>query len=136
MWGEGMLTDRAVRTAGPGRYGDGTVRGLMLVVRDGGTRAWVLRYQIGGRRRDMGLGPYPEIGLADARERALEARRQIKRDGKDPIAERGRPKIKTFREAAEALIESKRAGWRNAKHRAQWSSTLATSPIPSWPLWT
>lgn len=130
MWGEGMLTDRAVRTAGPGRYGDGTVRGLMLVVRDGGTRAWVLRYQIGGRRRDMGLGPYPEIGLADARERALEARRQIKRDGKDPIAERGRPKIKTFREAAEALIESKRAGWRNAKHRAQWSSTLATYAYP------
>ena len=41
----------------------------MLVVRDSGARAWVLRYQIGGRRRDMGLGPYPEVGLADARER-------------------------------------------------------------------
>jgi integrase len=125
-----MLTDRTVRTARPGRYSDGTVKGLMLVVRDSGTRAWVLRYQIGGRRRDMGLGPYPEIGLADAREIALDARREIKRDGKDPIAERGRAKIKTFKEAAEALIESKRAGWRNAKHRAQWSSTLTTYVYP------
>ena len=62
----------------------------MLVVRDSGSRAWVLRYQIGGRRRDMGLGPYPEVGLADAREKALDARRLIKRDGKDPIAERRR----------------------------------------------
>jgi hypothetical protein len=59
------LTDRAVRTAGAGRYGDGTVKGLMLVVRDSGARSWVLRYQVGGRRRDMGLGPYPEIGLAE-----------------------------------------------------------------------
>jgi predicted Zn-dependent protease len=78
----------------------------------------------------MGLGPYPEVGLADARERALDARRQIKRDGKDPIAERGRAKIKSFNEAAEALIESKRAGWRNAKHRAQWGSTLRTYAYP------
>ena len=55
----------------------------MLVVRDNGSRAWVLRYPLGGRRRDMGLGPYPEIGLADAREKTLNARRLIKRDGKD-----------------------------------------------------
>ena len=125
-----MLTDRTVRTAGPGRYGDGTVKGLMLVVRPNGSRAWVLRYQRGGRRRDMGLGPYPEIGLADAREKALDARRLVKRDGKDPIAERGRAKIKTFKEVAEALIESKRPGWRNAKHAAQWKSTLETYAYP------
>jgi integrase len=124
------LTDRAVKTAPPGRYSDGTVKGLMLVVRPGGSRAWVLRYQRGGRRRDMGLGPYPEIGLADAREKALDARRLVKRDGKDPIAERGRAKIKTFKAAAEALIESKRPGWRNAKHAAQWSSTLETYAYP------
>jgi hypothetical protein len=48
------LTDRTVNTVGPGRYSDGTVRGLMLVVRDSGSRAWALRYQIGGRRRDIG----------------------------------------------------------------------------------
>jgi integrase len=124
------LTDRTVKTAAPGRYSDGTVKGLMLVVRDNGSRAWVLRYQIGGRRRDMGLGPYPEVGLADAREKALDARRLIKRDGKDPITERGRAKVKTFKEAAKALIESKKSGWRNAKHAAQWSSTLETYAYP------
>lgn len=102
----------------------------MLVVRDSGSRAWVLRYQIGGRRRDMGLGPYPEISLAEARDRALEARRVIKRDGRDPVAERGRAKIETFKELAEALIESKRRGWRNAKHAKQWSSTLKTYVCP------
>jgi hypothetical protein len=62
------LTDRTVKTVPPGRYGDGTVKGLMLVVRESGARGWVLRYQIGRRRRDMGLGPYPEVGLADARD--------------------------------------------------------------------
>jgi integrase len=124
------LTDRTVKTVGPGRYSDGTVKGLMLLVRDNGSRAWVLRYQIGGRRRDMGLGPYPEIGLADAREKALDARRLIKRDGKDPLGERARAKIKTFRETAGALIESKRPGWRNAKHAEQWSSTLETYAYP------
>ena len=125
------LTDRTVRTAGPGRYGDSASKGLMLVVRDSGARSWVLRYQIGGRRRDMGLGPYPEVGLADAREKVLDARRLIKRDRKDPLAERGRAKIKTFKEVAEALIESKRPGWRNAKHAAQWRSTLETYAYPT-----
>lgn len=68
--------------------------------------------------------------MADAREKALDARRLIKRDGKDPIAERGRARIKTFKETAEALIASKRPGWRNAKHAAQWSSTLKTYAYP------
>jgi integrase len=125
-----MLTDRTARTAGPGRYSDGSVKGLMLMVRPSGARSWMLRYQIGGRRRDMGLGPYPEVSLADARERALEARRVLKRDGKDPLAERSRPKLLTFRAAAEALIEAKRPGWRNAKHAAQWTATLATYAWP------
>ena len=75
----GRLTDRTVRTAPPGRHGDDAVRGLMLVVQAGGSRSWVLRYQMAGWRRDMGLGPYPEIGLARARERAMEARRLAKR---------------------------------------------------------
>ena len=53
----------------------------------------------------MGLGPYPEIGLADAREKARDGRRLIKRDRKDPIAERARAQIKTFKRAAEAFLE-------------------------------
>ena len=58
-----MLTDSSVRTAPPGRHGDDTVRGLMLVVKPSGSRSWLLRYQLAGRRRDMGLGPHPEITL-------------------------------------------------------------------------
>jgi integrase len=95
----------------------------MLVVRESGARGWVLRYQIGGRRRDMGLGPYPEVGLADARDAALENRRLI-RKGIDPLADRTRSKLRTFKEMAEALIESKKPGWRNAKHATQWTSSL------------
>ena len=125
----GKLTDRTVRTALPGRHGDDAVRGLMLVVQPGGSRSWMLRYQMGGRRRDMGLGPYPEITLARAREKAMEARRLVK-EGRDPLAERSRGTALTFKAAAEALIESKRPGWRNAKHAAQWGSTLETYAYP------
>src|SRR4051812_7832537 len=98
------LTDRAVKTASPGRHGDDAVRGLMLVVQPSGSRSWLLRYQLNGRRRDMGLGPYPEITLARAREKALEARRLVK-EGRDPLAERGRAPALTFQAAAEAVIE-------------------------------
>jgi integrase len=123
------LTDRAVRTAAPGRHMDGTVRGLTLLVWSSGARSWVLRYQIAGRRRDMGLGPYPEITLARAREKALEARRLVK-EGIDPMDARRRAKVLTFQAAAESLIESKRPGWRNAKHAAQWTATLTTYVYP------
>jgi integrase len=115
------LTARRVETAPPGTYDDG--RGLRLVVRPGGARSWILRYQLNGKRRDMGLGRWPETTLAMARERALSLRREI--DAKrDPIAERRRAKGLSFKAAAEALIESKRQGWRSDKHAAQWSSTL------------
>ena len=123
------LTDRTVRTIGPGRHGDGTVRGLHLVVHPGGSRSWVLRFQLNGRRRDMGLGSYPEISLARSREKAMDARRLIK-EGLDPLAERGRAKALTFRTAAEAVIESKRPGWRNAKHAWQWATTLSMYAYP------
>jgi hypothetical protein len=120
------LTDRTVKTAPPGRHSDGTVKGLMLVVRESGAR---VRYQIGGRRRDMGLGPYPEVGLADARDAASENRRLI-RKGVDPPAQRTRSKLRTFKDTAEALIENKKLGWRNAKHTAQWINTLKTYAYP------
>lgn len=120
------LTARRVETAPTGRHVDG--RGLMLVVKPSGAKSWVLRYQINGRRRDMGLGPYPEVTLARAREKALEARRHLV-DGSDPLSVRPAKAI-TFREAALELIENKRAGWRNAKHAAQWSSTLETYAFP------
>src|SRR5918993_548439 len=122
------LTARKVATAPAGRFTDG--RGLILLVKPSGARSWVLRYQMGGRRRDLGLGPWPEVTLAMARERALAARREIVA-GRDPLAERKRRRALTFRAAAEALVEAKRPGWRNAKHAAQWTSTLRTYAFPA-----
>jgi integrase len=121
------LNARKVETAAPGRHGDG--RGLFLYVKPTGARSWVLRYQVQGRRRDLGLGPYPDVSLAMARDRAAEARRLIAR-GQDPIAKKQQAKPKTFREAALELIESKRPGWKNAKHAAQWTATLESYVFP------
>ena len=106
-----MLNARKVETAKPGRHGDG--RGLFLYVKPSGSRSWVLRYQVQGRRRDLGLGAYPAVSLAMARQRVTDARRLIA-EGDDPIAKRQRANTKTFKDAALELIESKRPGWRNA----------------------
>ncbi|MGE3295685.1 MAG: tyrosine-type recombinase/integrase, partial [Geminicoccaceae bacterium] len=121
------LTARFVETAPPGVHDDG--RGLRLVVRKSGAKSWILRYQMNYRRRDMGLGRFPETSLALARAKAMELRRDIDA-GMDPLAAK-KVKALTFKAAAEALIESKGPGWRNAKHRAQWASTLATYAYPT-----
>ncbi len=86
-----------------------------------------------GKPREMGLGPYPEIGLADAREAALEARRVILAGG-DPIEARKAARAATGR-AFEAVtleyIESHKAGWRNPKHAAQWQATMIAYAFPA-----
>lgn len=122
-----MLNARQVETAKQGKHGDG--RGLFLFVKPTGSRSWVLRYQVHGRRRDLGLGSYPDVSLSMARDRAAEARRMIA-EGEDPIARKQQAKPKTFKDAALELIESKRLGWKNAKHAAQWTSTLETYVFP------
>jgi integrase len=113
-------------------------RGLYLKVQPGGARSWLLRYQMAGKVHDLGLGSYPEVSLADARGRALEARR-VKANGRDPLAakraEREAKRIEeartlTFRDCAQRYIAAHEAGWRNAKHAAQWGSTLATYAYP------
>jgi integrase len=121
------LSARKIETATPGRHGDG--RGLFLYVKPSGSRSWVLRYQMWGRRRDLGLGAYPDVSLAVARDRAAEARRLIA-EGADPITKKQQAKPKTFREAASELIERKRPGWKNAKHAAQWNATLEKYVFP------
>jgi Arm DNA-binding domain len=121
------LSARKAATAGPGKHTDG--RGLMLVVKPSGARSWVLRYQLGGKRRDLGLGPWPEVTLTMAREKVLAARRELV-SGRDPLTARAQVKVLTFQAAAEALIESKKPGWRNAKHAARWGSTLASYVYP------
>ncbi|MFQ5470137.1 MAG: Arm DNA-binding domain-containing protein [Gammaproteobacteria bacterium] len=79
------LTPRKVATAGPGKYEDGG--GLRLVVSATGAKKWVLRFTIDGKRREMGLGSFPDVGLGEAREKATEHRKQAK-GGIDPIEAR------------------------------------------------
>jgi integrase len=118
------------------QYGDG--RGLWLQVSAFGTRSWILRYMIAGRARVMGLGPYPEVTLAEARERAAGARKQI-RDGIDPIDARREKrmaakieaaKLTSFAQCVEEYLETHESAWKNQKHRAQWRSTIATYAHP------
>ncbi len=119
----------------PGRYSDGG--GLHLYVRDADKRSWVLRYTIGDRRRDMGLGDFPALTLKDARDRADAARAHLK-EGRDPLdarraaeAESEGARTRTFKAAAEAMLADKAKGWRNAKHRAQWNATLEGYAYPT-----
>jgi len=116
-----------VKSAGPGRHDDRV--GLFLYVKPTGARSWVLRYQMQGWRMDLGLGAYPGVTLAMARDRAAEARRLIA-GGQDPIAEKQQAKPKTFKQAALELVERKRPGWKSTKHAAQWTATFGTYVFP------
>ena len=123
------LNARKVATAGPGKYEDGG--GLRLVVSTTGAKKWVLRFTIDGRRREMGLGSFPDVGLAEARERAARYRKQVK-EGIDPIEARQteRGKTPTFTTCAARYIRAHRHGWKSAKHARQWVSTLKTYAQP------
>jgi integrase len=119
----GRLTARKVETAKAGKYSDGG--NLYLIVSTTGTRKWMLRFTWRGTAREMGLGSASSVNLADAREKAAHARRMIAQ-GIDPIHERKRDRgIPTFGEMADQVCEALSAGFRNAKHRAQWKTTLA-----------
>ena len=133
---ESLIGARVGRTSNPGRYTDGD--GLHLHIRRDGRAAWVLRFRLHGRQRDMGLGGYPAVGLAQARRTAAEARALVA-IGLDPVRRRQQARDKAFEEAASersfravalSCIEAKRAGWRNAKHAAQWTATLDTYAFP------
>lgn len=129
--GMGKLNDRAVKAAAPGKHGDGD--GLILLVSNSGSRSWVLRFQLAGKRRDMGLGSYPEIGLADAREAAREARR-LAAKGIDPVLARAASrkaerKIPTFAEVAARVIEEAQRNSGNAKVRYQWERHLGPAYV-------
>jgi hypothetical protein len=116
-------------------YADGN--GLYLQVSEGGA-SWIYRYMLGGRAREMGLGPLALYGLQEARAKALDARR-LRHQGVDPIDARRAAqararldavKATTFAQCAAAHIKAHRAGWRNAKHATQWEATLGTYAAP------
>ena len=125
--GRHRLSARKVETAKSGMHPDG--HGLYLLVKPSGARSWIFRFMLSGRRRDMGLGPWPTVTLADARDKAEEARKMLL-EKKDPIGARQNRKALTFRDAAERLIEAKQPGWRNAKHGQQWARTLEQYAYP------
>ena len=116
--------------------------GLYLRVRSSGSASWLFRYRTGGKLRDMGLGAYPEVTLAEARDLATDARK-LSKTGTDPIADRQRVRdaaeaaqrqaealATTFESVALDYIESQKAGWKNAKHASQWTNTLRTYAFP------
>jgi len=126
--------------AEPGTYEDGN--GLRLVISKTGRKSWVFRYQLNGKRREMGLGKYPARSLENARNDAEDARRKISA-GIDPIdaanAEREAKQAAAIIEAAKQItfdsvaadyIAAHRPGWKNAKHAQQWENTLNTYASP------
>ena len=119
-----------------GRYADGD--GLYLQVSSFDTKAWIFRFTLDGRHRQMGLGSVRTVSLAEARETARECRKLLQ-EGVDPISRRnaerasrrlGDAKAMTFRQCAEAHISTHGAAWRNIKHAAQWGSTLESYVYP------
>ena len=112
----------------PGMHHDG--RGLYLRVAPGGSKGWMLRATIDGRRRDLGLGGYPSVSLARARQLA-DGHRLAVAEGRDPLAEKRRAATPTFAEAAAKVHEVNLPRWKNGKHTAQWLSTLERYAFPT-----
>ncbi|MBC9208209.1 integrase arm-type DNA-binding domain-containing protein [Roseomonas aerophila] len=130
----------------PVRVGDGG--GLYLQITAGGSKSWLFRYRLKGRDREMGLGGadpdgrFGGVTLAEAREKAAEARRML-RDGHDPLDQRDAAKasqeaqeaadvvsVRTFQSVTESMLAERESGWSNPKHRAQWETTLRSYAFP------
>jgi len=110
----------------------GGVAGLLLQIKSTGTRSWILRTKIGDKRRELGLGAYPDVPLGQARERAREAKEMVWH-GSDPIEAKraAQAALRTaqrsglsFADAVERYLETRLAEFRNEKHKKQWQSTL------------
>jgi len=121
-----------------GLHAVGGVAGLLLQVSSTGSKSWILRVMIGSKRRDIGLGGYPDVPLAMAREKAREARKKIE-SGIDPIEERKDSRNKLiqtqaskllFDEAADQFVAQKQVEFKNKKHASQWTNTLKTYASP------
>lgn len=123
----------------PGMHAVGGAAGLYLAVGQGGGRSWIVRVNVDGKRREMGLGGFPTVSLAAARAKARAARTDSAM-GLDPVAQRKEARSarqalkttqKTFADCAKAYIEAHGDAWRNAKHRAQWPATFETYVYPT-----
>lgn len=117
----------------PGFYAVGGIAGLHLKIGESGSKSWILRVMVAGRRRDLGLGSLADVTVEEAREAARQQRLKIK-EGADPVAEKqaarsaaiaARASAITFEDAATKYIAANEAGWKSGKHAAQWGATLA-----------
>jgi integrase len=126
-----ILTAQAVaKEKTPGLHADGA--GLYLRVGRNGAKNWTFRYMLNRRSREMGLGGLTKVGLADARKKAADARRQLA-DGLDPLTAKSERRAAarveaarsvTFDDCADAYLRAHEATWKNSKHRKQWRNTL------------
>ena len=122
MGGINKLTTRRIQSEkSPCRLSDG--KGLYLRVKESGRKSWVFMWNKNHRRRQMGLGGFPDVSLAKARERA-QAMRAMIADDLDPISEKQKKIVKTFGEAAEDLVVTLQSDWKNEKTRQQWIRTI------------
>ena len=114
-----------------GKFADG--QGLWLVKRSKERGKWIVRVVVGGKRREMGLGRWPDVGVAEARERAVAARRQV-RDGNDPIVQRAKAKLKVNRlsvaEAVDSCFKARQAELKGDGKAGRWMSPLKVHVIP------
>lgn len=123
-----MLTAaKAKSLSRPGMYR--AARTLYLRIAPSGAKHWIQRIAVDGRRHDLGLGGFPLVSLAEAREQAFENRRKV-RAGGNPLADKRRSKTPTFAVAAAQTYDALRSSWRNSKHAAQWTATLETYACP------
>jgi integrase len=127
----GKLTKRGRYAAGPNLY---------LQISEWGTRAWIFRYRINGRSRHMGLGPADLLTLQEARDKAHEARRQLKLDGIDPLEAKrasyreallASKRAMTFKAAALEYIAAHEDSWRGHQSRKQWAESLTNYAFPT-----
>lgn len=126
-----VLNQMKAKSLGAGKYSDG--QGLWLVKRDKDAGKWVLRVAVAGKRREMGLGRWPDVSIAEAREKAANARKQV-RDGIDPVVERTKvrraPGAITLTQAVEGCFEAKKAELKNEGANGRWMSSLKLYVLP------
>lgn len=138
--GKALSTVREVEQAKPGVHsvsGGGVTGGLRLQVTEGGKRSWQVRFTspTTGKRREMGLGSFPAVSLALARQRAAEAREKVAR-GVDPIDEREEQDkaaaVPLFSEVAADYLKAHAPKWKTAKQAQVWLNSLTTHAAPIW----
>lgn len=123
------LTALQVKNAKPGRHADG--RGLYLVVRNSGSRAWVLRTQVEGKRQDLGLGAADKVSLAQARAKASESRAKLRSGENVRVSKVAAKTVPTFGEAARSCHRAINGGWANKRHSDSWLASHERHIIPA-----